>query len=303
MTQKDPNASDEPKGLDANLAEVAPSEGEAVDDFFNTNEIFKRVLATAEEELERSLSTFFWGALTAGLVIGFSFLARVVVTAALPGEGNELVGNLLYPVGFIFVILGRYPLYTENTLTPVALALTRFASLRDLLQVWGVSLFANLLGAFLFALLLANTGILMGDQIEIAKGFGEHLIHTSWSDAFFKAILAGWLLASLVWLVHAARDTITRLFLIWLVIYLQITADLFHCIVGSVEVFYVMLMGGSSLWTYLWSFLTPSVLGNTLGGVVFVAILNYAQFNKSHIADRGERLSWREWWLERGKTA
>ena len=64
-----------------------------------------------------------------------------------------------------------------------------------------------------------------------------------------------------------------------------------------------MLTGGSSLWTYLWGFLAPSVVGNTIGGVVFVAILNYAQFNESHIADRGQRLSWRAWWLERGKTA
>ena len=78
--------------------------------------------------------------MAAGLFIGFSFVARAALTAALPeGGGYELIGNLLYPIGFIFVILGRYPRYAEDTLTPVTLALTRFASLRSLLRIWGVS--------------------------------------------------------------------------------------------------------------------------------------------------------------------
>lgn len=278
----------------------APSEGEAVDDFFGTDAIFRRVLATADHELERPLHTFAWGALAAGLFIGFSFVARAAVSAQLP-DGNALLGNLLYPIGFIFVILGRYPLYTENTLTPVILALTRFASLRDLLRVWGISFSLNLVGAFAFALLLAGTGIFSGAAAETARGFGEHLLSTPWPDAFFKAILAGWLLAGLVWLVHAARDTMARLLLIWLVIYLQVSAGLYHCIVGSVEVFYLVLTGGGTFGAYLTDFLVPVALGNTVGGVVFVAVLNYAQFSqdKGHADDYGDRLGWREWALGR----
>ena len=72
---------------------------------------------------------------------------------------------------------------------------------------------------------------------------------------------------------------------------------------GSAEVFCLMLTGGSSLRHDLADFLAPAVLGNTVGGVVFVALLNYAQFHGSHVLERGERLSWREWLLERHKTA
>jgi formate-nitrite transporter family protein len=274
----------------------APGEGAAVEDFFSTDDIFRRVLATAAHELERPTSTFIWGALAAGLIVGFSFLARAVVTAQVQGL-PLLVGNLLYPIGFIFVILGRYPLYTENTLTPVTLALTRFASLRDLLRTWGLSYLPNLMGAFVFALLLAGTGVLRPETAEVARGIGEHLLEAGWADAFFRAVLAGWLLAGLVWLVHAARDTVSRLLLIWLVIYLQVSAELYHCIVGSVEVLYLVLVGGASFGAYLSDFLLPVTLGNTLGGVVFVALLNWAQFSadKGHGADLGERLAWREW--------
>ena len=276
----------------------APNEGEAVKDFFSTDEIFLRVLATADHELEQPLPTFAWGALAAGLIIGFSFLARVVFAEALPGS-SPVVHKLLYPVGFIFVILGRYPLFTENTLTPVTLALTRFASLRELLRIWGLSFGLNVVGAFLFALLLAHTGLLSAEAAELAHGFGEHLLTTSWADAFFKALLAGWLIAGLVWLVHAARDTAARLLLIWLVVYLQVSADLFHCIVGSVETLYTVLTGGATFGAYLLDFLLPVTLGNMVGGVVFVAVLNYAQFSPDKRAVRGEQLSWREWWLGR----
>lgn len=278
--------------------EKAPQEGETINDFFDTDEIFLRVLGTAEHELEEPFHTFAWGALAAGLFIGFSFVARAALTAALPaGDGYALVGNLLYPVGFIFVILGRYPLFTENTLTPVTLALTRFASLRDLLRIWGVAFSLNLVGAALFALLLAHTGIFSAEMAETAHAFGEHLLSASWSDAFFKAVLAGWLLAGLVWLVHAAQGTTARFFLIWLVIYLQVCADLFHCIVGSAETLYVVFVGTAGLGAYLTDFLIPVTLGNVVGGVVFVAILNYAQFSgdKGRGAMREQRLSWREW--------
>ena len=281
----------------------APDGGSAVEDFFSTDDIFRRVLATAAHELERPTSTFIWGALAAGLILGFSFLARAVVTAAVPGQPS-LVGDLLYPIGFIFVILGRYPLYTENTLTPMTLALTRFASLRDLLRIWGFSYLPNLVGAGIFALLLAATGIMRPDTAEVAHSMGEHLLEAPWADAFFRAVLAGWLLAGLVWLVHAARDTVSRLLLVWLVIYLQVSAELYHCIVGSVEVLYVVWRGDASFVSYLTDFLVPVTLGNTVGGVVFVAVLNWAQFSpdKGHAQNFGPQLSWREWLVGRKES-
>ena len=278
-----------------NPPEQAPVEGKAVKDFFGTDEIFLRVLATAHHELHQPVHTFAWGALAAGLFIGFSFLARVILTTGLPeGRIYELLGNTLYPIGFIFVILGRYPLYTENTLTPVTLVLTRFASLPDLLRVWGLALSLNVVGGCLFALFLATTEVFSHDATVIARRMGEHLFQATWTTAFFKGVLAGWLLAGLVWLVHAAKDTVARLLLIWMVIYLQVSADLFHCIVGTVEALYVVFSGDVGLSSYFLRFLIPVTLGNTIGGSVFVASLNYARFSDDK-EDLGKRLSWREW--------
>ncbi len=48
--------------------------------------------------------------------------------------GIGLAVALLYPIGFLIVVLGRFQLFTENTVTPVAVVLTNFGSLSNMLR-------------------------------------------------------------------------------------------------------------------------------------------------------------------------
>lgn len=278
----------------------APAAGRAVRDLFSTDEIFQRVVATADEEFGRSGRLLFLSGLAAGLSIGLSFVARAALTAATPGDTTGLVGNLLYPVGFLLIVQGRYQLFTENTLTPVTLVMTRIASLPLLLRVWGIVLAANLIGAAALALLLSQTGVFSPEAKEVARGFGEHALHVPHDDLFWKAVIAGWIVASMVWLTHAARDTITRFFTIFVLMYLIPSADLFHCIIGACEVLFLVFQGLAGLGESA-AFVGVVVAGNTAGGVLLVAILNSAQTRHLRFRDRdpGElNLSWKQWLVE-----
>ncbi|MFP4322284.1 MAG: formate/nitrite transporter family protein [Anaerolineales bacterium] len=273
-----------------------PPKGEAVHDYFSADEIFQRVAATADEEMGRHARLMFFSGIAAGLSIGLAFFARVAITAEVPD--TPLVGNLLYPLGFILIVVGRYQLFTENTLTPVTLVLTRLASLPSLLRVWGTVLVANLVGSTVLALLLAYTDIFSPAASAVAVDFWEHAISLSWETLFFKAVMAGWLVASMVWLVHAARETISRLILVFLTMYLIPSADLYHCIIGFCEAMYAVFLGEAALGTAIFSFFLPVLLGNTVGGVLLVAILNFAMTEDSRFPTRDEkrlRLSWRQW--------
>ena len=276
----------------------APEKAAAVPDFFSLHEVFHRVIVTGHHELTRPNRLLFWSGLAGGLALGMSIIARAAITALAP-DNDPLIGNLLYPIGFIILILGRYQLFTENTLTPVTLVLTRRASVRDLLRVWAVVFAANILGALLFAAALGPLHVLSGEASELAVGFGEHLVSEPWVETFGKAVLAGWLLAIIVWLVHAARETLARIVVIWLLIYLQVSADLFHSVVGALEVQYAMFHGAVSFGSWIFDFQIPVTLGNAVGGVVFVAVLNYVQLNEEDIppAARRKRLSGRDWLL------
>ncbi|MFB6097750.1 MAG: formate/nitrite transporter family protein, partial [Salinibacter sp.] len=73
----------------------------------------------------------------------------------------------------------------------------------------------------------------------------------------------------------AARSMTARILITFALIYPVAAAELAHCIVGSTEVLYVVFQGDASLWTFFVDFLSPTVLGNTVGGVLLVAILNF----------------------------
>jgi len=272
----------------------APATGFAVQDIFAADEILERVVATADEEIKRPSRLMFLSGLAAGLSIGLSFYARAAVTSQVPEV--PLVGNLFYPIGFLLIVIGRYQLYTENTLTPVTLALARLASLPTLLRVWGIVLAANMVGATILALVMAQTNVLTPEAASVAMDFWHHAEAATWDALFVKGIIAGWLVASMVWLIHAARDTVTRVLLVIFMMTLIPSADLYHCIIGFCEAMYAVFLGEATLATATLGFFLPVLLGNTLGGVLLVAILNFSIAHENQFNERGEmRLSWREW--------
>ncbi|UII25740.1 formate/nitrite transporter family protein [Fulvivirga maritima] len=276
----------------------APAAGQAVRDRFSSDEIFQRVMASADEEIDRGTRLLFFSGLAAGLIIGASFFARVIMTTAYPNDTVGL-GNLLYPVGFVAIVLGGYQLFTENTLTPITLVLTRRASLPSLLRLWGIVLFANISGAAIGALLFANTDVLSSEAAKTAAEIGEHALSYSASTLFNKATIAGGLVATMVWLVHAARDTISRLFIIYMTMILIPAGELFHCVVGAFEIFYLVYQGTASLYDVFINFFAPVVAGNVTGGILFVSFVNYAMTSKRDIPTYNfrKKLSITEWFL------
>jgi formate/nitrite transporter FocA (FNT family) len=98
------------------------------------------------------------------------------------------------------------------------------------------------------------------------------------SDEFWptviKAILAGWLIALMVWLLPSAMTA--KLFVIMLLTYIVGIGRFSHIIAGSVESAFAVFSGHATILAYLVHFLLPTLLGNTIGGVAMVALLNHA---------------------------
>ena len=90
-----------------------------------------------------------------------------------------------------------------------------------------------------------------------------------------KAVFAGWLIALMVWLMPAAASA--KFVVIILVTWLISVAEFSHVIAGAIETAFAAMHGAIGWDTYLLSFLLPALIGNSIGGVVFVALLNHAQ--------------------------
>src|SRR6056297_825373 len=135
----------------------APAVGRVVRDRFSSDEVFQRIVAAADEEITSGSRELFFSALAAGFAITITFLLYVSLTATTGGD--PVVSAMLYPLGFIYIIIGGYQLYTENTLPPVALTLERLASIPALLRNWLVVLAGNFTGGALGALALVFGGV------------------------------------------------------------------------------------------------------------------------------------------------
>ena len=262
----------------------APAVGEVLRDRFSADEVFQRVVAAADEEITSGSRELFFSAVAAGFAITITFLLYVSMSAA---ADNAIVGTLLYPLGFIYIIIGGYQLYTENTLPPVALTLERLASIPTLLRHWGIVLAGNFIGGAMGAISLVYGGIFEPESqvkaIEIAsKGFA-----TDWWSLFFKAVFAGLIVAGVVWVGFAAGDTVSRLLVVYLAFLAIPNGNLFHVVVSFTEVVYLVLTPAAdySIVAGLTGFVLPVLLGNTLGGVVLVTVVNYFQTSERRLED------------------
>ena len=230
-----------------------------------------------EKELERSIKAIAWSALGAGLSMGFSFFTMAVIRSALPeAPWSKLVTSFGYTIGFLIVVLGRQQLFTESTLTAVLPLLTR-KSRKAFLQtarLWSVVLVFNIAGTFIFAWLISHSGLFDADINKALRTIAEEAVKDPFWPMLIKAVLAGWLIALVVWLIPGAGQS--RLLLILILTYVVAAAHFSHIIAGSVEVAYDVFIGHLSVGEYFTGFMIPTLIGNTVGGVSLVAILNHA---------------------------
>ncbi|MBV7434915.1 formate/nitrite transporter family protein [Cardiobacteriaceae bacterium TAE3-ERU3] len=258
-------------------------EGSEVTEPKTHGEILIEQILHAQDTFDRSTRGLFTSALTAGLEIGFSYLLLMlafhVANTFLPAEWAFRASGLFYPVGFIIVVIGQALLFTEQTSLLTLPVLNKLRSVGSLLKLWGIVIAGNLIGGWLFAigaLWLAPQMDWFSHQ-EMAT-LAKHATDIPPLVLFTSAVLAGWLMGLLSWLVTSAKDTISRIVLVFIITSGIGFLGLHHSIVGNVEVAAGLLAGDSIGWSDYFIFLALALGGNACGGAFFVAALKYRAF-------------------------
>ncbi|HVU24629.1 MAG TPA: formate/nitrite transporter family protein [Opitutus sp.] len=250
--------------------------------------VYEAIYREGEHELERPSRALAWSGLAAGLSMGFSFVAEALLREHLPDAGwTPAVSKAGYSIGFLVVILGRQQLFTKNTLTVILPLLNRRARtrLRDVARLWAIVLGANLLGAFLFAWLLAHTGVFEGTARAALDRIADDVPRGGFVLVGLRAMLAGWLIALMIWLLPFAETA--RVWVITVLAYLVGLGHFPHIVAGSVPAFYLVLTAQRSVGSCLMDFLAPTFLGNVVGGVALVAALAHAELSGTSVHGRG----------------
>lgn len=228
------------------------------------------------EELERPPSSVAWSGLAAGLTMGTSMLGQGLLLAHLPDTPwRPLVAAFGYGAGFVFVTMGRQQLFTETTLTVMLPVLHGTHKAGAVVRYWSIVFAANILGTLLFAAAATIPQLFQPATADAFTHLGMKAAEPGFLAILLKGIVAGWLIALMVWLMPAAASA--RILVIVAVTWLIGAAELSHVIAGSIEAGYAALTGAIGWSDYLAGFLLPAFIGNSIGGIVFVALLNHAQ--------------------------
>ena len=241
------------------------------------HQIFVQVADNARHELSRPAPALAIAGVVGGLTMGLTALSVSIATADLGTSlGARFIAHLLYPIGFMAVILGRGQLFTENTLYPVALVMAERRHLWKTLRLWAIVLPGNVVGALLFALLATKTGALRPEYVSAMVRLGLEAANVQASHVFWSGVFGGWIIALVAWLVSGSHSITGSALLIWVFTFVVGLGHFAHCIASSGEILAAVLTGAYSGSAYL-GWLAAATGGNIIGGVMLVTLLEYGQ--------------------------
>lgn len=250
--------------------------------------VHEQIRMEGEKELERDWLALLWSALAAGLSMGASLVAKGIFHARLPDDPSRFfIENIGYTFGFIIVIMARQQLFTENTVTAVLPVMHKPTpkNFIILLRLWGVVLLGNLLGTGLAALAFIHLPIFDAPTRDAFTHLAQEVMHNTPGEMFANGILAGWIIATMVWMFPSAGAA--KIWVIILMTYLVAICDLTHIVVGSVEILYLVFNGVLPWQEFFYPFAIPTLAGNIIGGTFIFALISHAQI-RNDMSDRAK---------------
>jgi len=244
-------------------------------------EMFARTRDEGERRLNRSRLELTTTSLVAGFDIVFGVIAIATVTALVtPKLGPSMahfVGSLFFGIAFIFIVVGRSELFTENFFVPItALRRGAFTTLK-LAQLWTISPIMNILGGTLLILVATTKGVLPHGTPEALNDLANHIDDLPLWSAFCSAIIGGALITAMTWMIEGVGTVGGRIIVAWIAGTLLALASLNHVIVVTLELIFGMRFGTTiSLEDTAVNF-GIAVAGNMIGGLLFVTFTRTSQ--------------------------
>jgi formate/nitrite transporter FocA (FNT family) len=270
-TRSDAERTGEEREPDTDQPEEAPE----------PHEMFARTREEGERRLRRSPLELTTTSLVAGFDVVFGVVALAAATATMtPHFGPSAAhffGALAFGIAFIFIVVGRSELFTENFLVPVTALRRGKLSMLKLAQLWTISPIMNIAGGTALILILSSKGVLPQGAapalVDVAEKIGE-LSH--WS-AFLSAVAGGALITVMTWMVEGVGTVGGRIVVAWIAGALLALGSFNHVIVVTLELIFGMRFGADvGLGDTALNFLIAAG-GNMIGGLVFVTLTRTSQ--------------------------
>jgi formate transporter len=254
-------------------------------DAFSPAEIFARVETVGVTKARLPLLSMLMLSMLAGAYIGLGALYYVLVRSdpSLGFAACQVLGGVVFSLGLLMVVVAGAELFTGNNLLVMAWAAAKIST-RELLRSWLIVFCGNFIGALGLAGLVllsnhpaANHGAVAAQYLQIASAKTQ----LAFVPAFFSGVLCNALVCVAIWMAIAGRSVADKAVAILFPISAFVAAGFEHCVANMYLIPMAMLLqatgGGAAappvLWSGLLANMLPVVLGNIVGGAVFVGVV------------------------------
>jgi formate/nitrite transporter len=257
-------------------------------DYVAPKELLQDAVQLAKRKSDLPARDMLIRGILAGAFLGYATsLVFMVSSQGLP----PIVGAILFPVGFVMLVLLGLELVTGNFALLPAGVLAGTVKLSRLLRNWGWVYLGNMIGSVLYAALfyLAITNWRTGNGGAIADLLKQAaqkktlayvaLGPSGWATAVVKAILCNWMVTIGAMLAMVSKSTVGKITAMWLPIMTFFALGFEHSVVNMFVIPAGMMLGapisvGQAL---LWNLL-PVTIGNIIGGTLLTGMALYATY-------------------------
>lgn len=220
-------------------------------------------------------------------------IATSLALGAAVQTGQILVGALIFPVGFVMIVLLGLELVTGSfAILPMAL-FARRASPAAIITNWSWVFLGNLIGsvayAGLFVIAVTNAGQIdpagvaeRVRQVAELKTLGyAHFGAAGMLTSFVKAILCNWMVCFGVVMAMSSTSTVGRIAAAWMPILVFFAQGFEHAVVNMFIIPAGMMMGAKVSFADWWVWnQIPVTLGNLVGGALFTGAALYVTYGR-----------------------
>lgn len=263
-----------------------------------------QIIETASEGLlaksRAPLGTMIVSAMFAGAMIAMGFIFFVTTQmgwADFPVGLAKLLGGVVFSTGLGLVIITGADLFTSTSMTTF-LVLERAMKVRDMLRHWAIVYFANMLGAFLVAVMVYFAGTASqgkGAWGEVVLNASVAKVSAPFTEMLFRGILCNILVCLAVWLAFAGKTLVDKIVAVVFPIGLFVASGFEHCVANMFLIPLGLLLKGHvdvdasalTVTSYLANNLLPVTIGNIIGGSIIA--LGMAFWHRDTRAGFGRR--------------
>ncbi|PZE20189.1 formate/nitrite transporter family protein [Paenibacillus xerothermodurans] len=220
----------------------------------------------------------------AGAFISLGYLLDIRVSGNLPHEWGSFAGFLgaaVFPLGLILTIVAGGELLTGNMMLVAMATLAGKVTTGQLVRNWVWIGLSNFVGAVFVAYFFGYVVGLTAEGPYLAKtvAFSNAKLDDTFGQAFVSGIGCNWLVGLAVWLAYCADDVAGKIWAIWWPIMGFVATGFQHVVANMFVIPAAIFVGEASWWDWFMNFI-PVLLGNAVGGTVFVSVFYWISYIK-----------------------